>query len=145
MGIKDRHTDSVPDGGEPFLGPLPPPGPHARSRHDRGVTVVELHGTVDLSVVPEIRTHTDAATAHPGARVIVDLRPVEFLDCSTLGLLCRARRRALERSGHLTLVCVRPWHLRILKAAGLSPHFEILTTVEEAMDGGVNPSTPPGT
>lgn len=56
----------------------------------------------------------------------MDLRPGEFLDCSTLGLLCRTRRRALERGGHLTLVCVQPWHLRILKAAGLHTLFEPL-------------------
>jgi len=65
--------------------------------------------------------------------VIVDLLPVEFLDCATLGLLCRARRRALEGGGHLALVCVRPWHLRILKAAGLSELFAPLTTVQDAL------------
>ncbi|WP_370270352.1 STAS domain-containing protein [Streptomyces sp. V4I8] len=84
----------------------------------------------------EIQAHTDAATTRSGVRVIVDLRPVEFLDCSTLGLLCRTRRRALERGGQLTLVCVRPWHLRILKAAGLHTLFALLATVEDALEGG---------
>ncbi|MGW0497302.1 STAS domain-containing protein [Streptomyces sp. NPDC003007] len=63
----------------------------------------------------------------------VDLRPVEFLDCATLGLLCRARRRALDRGGHLALVCVHPWDLRILKAAGLSELFAPLATVQDAL------------
>ncbi|MEU0783247.1 STAS domain-containing protein [Streptomyces sp. NPDC006173] len=133
MGIKDRHTDATPLGGAAPLGPIPPPGPNARSRLDQGVTVVELHGTVDLNVIAEIRVHTDAASAYRDSRVVVDLRPVEFLDCAGLGVLCRTRRRVLEREGRLALVCVRPWHLRIIKAAGLGPHFEILTTVEEAL------------
>ncbi|MET7938856.1 anti-sigma factor antagonist [Streptomyces sp. NPDC005302] len=133
MGIEDRHTHAVPLGGAAPLGPLPPPGPNARSRLDQGATVVELRGTVDLNVVHEIRVHTDAASAYRGSRVVVDLRPVEFLDCAGLGVLCRTRRRVIEREGRLALVCVRPWHLRILRAAGLGPHFEILTTVEEAL------------
>ncbi|WP_078965778.1 STAS domain-containing protein [Streptomyces aureocirculatus] len=70
-----------------------------------------------------------------GARMIVDLRPVEFLDCATLGLLCRARRRALEHDCRLLLVCGRPWHLRILKAAGLSNIFERHATIQDALSG----------
>ncbi len=67
--------------------------------------------------------------------MIVDLRPVEFLDCATLGLLCRARRRALEHDCRLLLVCGRPWHLRILKAAGLSNIFERHATIQDALSG----------
>ncbi|MFD9818849.1 STAS domain-containing protein [Streptomyces violascens] len=113
---------------------MPDPCQHARSYLVRGITVVEIHGTIDLSTVGDIQVHTDAATAPHDARVIVDLRPVEFLDCSALGLLCRARRRALERNGHLMLVCVRPWHLRILKAAGLSELFQPLATIQDALN-----------
>ncbi|MEY9997427.1 anti-sigma B factor antagonist [Streptomyces sp. V4I8] len=97
---------------------------------------VETVGVNHHQTPTEIQAHTDAATTRSGVRVIVDLRPVEFLDCSTLGLLCRTRRRALERGGQLTLVCVRPWHLRILKAAGLHTLFALLATVEDALEGG---------
>ncbi|MFE9401548.1 STAS domain-containing protein [Streptomyces sp. NPDC006530] len=106
---------------------------HARTYRLHGVAVIELRGTIDLSTVPEIQVHTDAATAPQRAQVIVDLRPVQFLDCSALGLLCRARRRAVERDGRLALVCVRPWHLRILEATGLRELFRPLATVEEAL------------
>ncbi|MFK0173707.1 STAS domain-containing protein [Streptomyces sp. NPDC090306] len=69
----------------------PAPGRHARSYDVRGLTVIELRGAIDLSNVPEIRALADAVTARPGVRVVMDLRPVEFLDGSTLGLLCRTR------------------------------------------------------
>ncbi|MFI1212580.1 STAS domain-containing protein [Streptomyces sp. NPDC020802] len=136
MGLQEMNAASGQRRNHPMPEKLPAPGRHARSHLDHGVTVIELHGIVDLSNIPEIQAHTDAATARPGIRVVVDLRPMEFLDCSTLGLLCRTRRRALERGSHLTLVCVRPWHLRILKAAGLSTHFVILATVEDALEDG---------
>lgn len=112
---------------------LPPPYHHTRSYFDRGFTVIEVHGTIDLSTAPEVRTHIDAVTSSQGAQAIVDLRPVEFLDCSALSLLCRARRRVLERDGQLGLVCARPWHLRILQTAGLSSVFRPVATVEEAL------------
>ncbi|QEV21583.1 STAS domain-containing protein [Streptomyces alboniger] len=57
-----------------------------------------------------------------------------FLDCSTLSLLCRARRRALERDGQLALVCIRPWHLRILTAVDLNTLFKPCATVQEALN-----------
>ena len=136
MGIQETNTPSGQRHNHPMPANLSVPGRHARSYLLRGVTVVELHGIIDLSSIPEIQAHTDAATIRSGVRVVVDLRPVEFLDCSMLGLLCRTRRRALERGGHLTLVCVRPWHLRILKAAGLHTLFEPLATLEDALEEG---------
>ncbi|MET9365298.1 STAS domain-containing protein [Streptomyces sp. NPDC006632] len=115
---------------------MPAPYRRTRSYFVYGITVVEIHGTIDLSTVPGIRVHIDAATAPHGAQVIVDLRPVEFLDCSALTLLCRARRRVLERDGRLALVCVRPWHLRILEVAGLRELFRPLATVQDAVGRG---------
>ncbi|MFD9634918.1 STAS domain-containing protein [Streptomyces violascens] len=134
MGIQDANAASGQRPHHPTPGKLPVPCGHARSYLVRDITVVEIHGTIDLSTVPDIQVHTDAATAPHGAQVIVDLRPVEFLDCAALGLLCRARRRTLERNGHLMLVCVRPWHLRILQATGLRELFRPLATIQDALN-----------
>lgn len=103
------------------------------------VTVVELRGSLDLATASAVRTHLDAAAAPPGARVIVDLRPVDFFDCITLGLLCRARRRALESGGCLSVVCTRPWHLRILGAAGLDTALQPVATLEHAVTRATRP------
>ncbi|WP_443066844.1 anti-sigma factor antagonist [Streptomyces sp. NBC_01261] len=113
-----------------------PSGRSARSYLHRGVIVIELRGVIDLSSVPEIRAHTDVVTARHGVRVIIDLRPAEFIDCCTLGPLCRTRSRVLERDGRLALICVRSWHLRILEAVGLHTIFEPLATLEDALNHG---------
>ncbi|MFF1379524.1 STAS domain-containing protein [Streptomyces sp. NPDC058308] len=134
MDTQDAQDASGQHPDRPVPGKLPPPSRHACSFLRRGVTVVEIRGTVDVSTLAEVRTHTDAASEAQGAHLIVDLRPVTFLDCATLGLLCRTRRRAGQRDGRLALVCVRPWHLRILHAAGLGKHFELFDTVQEALD-----------
>ncbi|MGW7090383.1 STAS domain-containing protein [Streptomyces sp. NPDC054871] len=135
MGINDarsssnlRGNDRPPD--------LPDPCRCARSYRQSGVTVVEFCGAIDVSSAPGVQFHIDAATAPRYAQVVVDLRPVEFFDCSALSLLCRARRRAFEHDGHLALVCTRLWHLRILKAAGLNARFEPFSTMQDALDSG---------
>lgn len=95
--------------------------------------MIEIHGDVDVSTAAEIQAHTDAASAPRGARLIVDLRPVTFLDCATLNLLCRARHRVLRRDGRMALVCAHPWHLRILDTVGLTKLFEPFATVQDAL------------
>jgi len=47
---------------------------------------------------------------------------VVFFDCAALTLLHRARRRVSECGGALGLVCVRPWHRKILAAGQRSGH-----------------------
>ncbi|WP_328536976.1 anti-sigma factor antagonist [Streptomyces sp. NBC_00344] len=114
-----------------LTGLLPAPGPSARSYLVGRFTVVELLGEIDLVSAEAAQVHTDAATSSPGARVIIDLRPATFIDCSALRLLCRTRRRALDRGGSVDLVCTRPWHLCILRTAGLDGYFPGRATVSD--------------
>ncbi|MDJ0343413.1 anti-sigma factor antagonist [Streptomyces sp. H10-C2] len=97
-----------------------------------GFTVVELRGEIDLATLPEAGAQLSAGAEHAGARVIVDLRPARFFDCATLTLLVRTRRLLLEGDGWMGLVCVHPWHLRVLRLAGLTTTLRPVATVEEA-------------
>jgi hypothetical protein len=65
--------------------------------------------------------------------VVIDLRPACFVDCVGLGLLCRARRRALEQGGYLALVCVHRWQLRILRVTGLHHTLQPVATLGDAL------------
>ncbi|NEC85094.1 STAS domain-containing protein [Streptomyces sp. SID12501] len=98
-----------------------------------GRTVVQLHGEIDIAVVLRVTAEMDAAINRPNTDVVVDLGPVEFLDCSGLGLLCRARRRAEERGGRLTLVCPHPRIRRMLRIVELDRVFAVTSTVDEAL------------
>ncbi|MFC8128273.1 STAS domain-containing protein [Streptomyces sp. NPDC057302] len=133
MTITDRRT--TPNLGQPL--PLaeaaPPACSFVRTYSLDTVTVVELRGTLDLATASHVRAHLDAAAAPQGARVVVDMRPVEFFDCTTLGLLCRTRRRARASDGLLVVVCARPWHLRIHTAAGLHRLLRPVATLEAAL------------
>ncbi|MFJ9561010.1 anti-sigma factor antagonist [Streptomyces fuscichromogenes] len=106
---------------------------HLRIHQDRGHTVLELRGEIDIATATEIVPHLDRVTAQEGARVVIDLLRVEFFDCSGLRLLYRARSRVLERGGELRLVCAHPLTLRVLKVTGLSRLLPPSTTLDAAL------------
>ena len=119
----------------------PPLTRHLRVRRDRGHTVLEFHGEIDIAAATEIAPHLDLATADPDARVVVDLTHVTFFDLSGLRLLYRARHRLAD--GRLQLVCVHPLTLRMLRITGLTrllppwPSLDAALTSPESKPGPV--------
>ncbi|MGY6026672.1 STAS domain-containing protein [Streptomyces spinosirectus] len=97
----------------------PAANPYARTRVVGGFVVVEVVGEIDLATAEFILEHLDAATGRPCPDVLVDLRGVEFIDCSGLRVLCRGETRAREHGGRLRLVSDGPHVLRLLRGAGL--------------------------
>jgi anti-anti-sigma factor len=108
--------------------------PHLHVRQDRGYTVLEFRGEIDIVAAAEIGPRLDDATAGPGPRIVIDLTRIEFFDCSGLRLLYRARGRVLGRGGQLHLVCAHPLTLRILRATGLSRLLPPATTLDAALE-----------
>ena len=111
----------------------PPPTRYLRVHQDRGHTVLEFHGEIDIAAAVEIIPHLDAATGSPGARIVVDLTNVEFFDCSGLRLIYRARHRVLAHDGDLQLVCTHPLTLRVLKVTGLTRLLPPLASLDAAL------------
>ncbi|MFF4037746.1 MULTISPECIES: anti-sigma factor antagonist [unclassified Streptomyces] len=107
---------------------------HLRIREDRGHTVVEFRGEIDIAAATEIASTLDRITDRPGVRIVIDLRSVEFFDCSGLRLLYRARSRVLERGGRLHLVCTHPLTLRVFRVTGLSRLLPPQATLEAALE-----------
>lgn len=119
-----------------------PPTRHLSVREDRGHTVLEFHGEIDIAAAVEIIPHLDAATGRPEARVVIDLTDVEFFDCSGLRLLYRARHRLLAHDGSLHLVCTHPLTLRVLKVTGLARVLPPAASLDAALG---QPETASGT
>ncbi|WP_244328707.1 anti-sigma factor antagonist [Streptomyces marokkonensis] len=115
---------------------------HLRVRQDRGHTVLEFRGEIDIAAAAEIVPHLDMATAEPDARVVIDLTRVEFFDCSGLRLLYRARHRTTDGPGSLRLVCTHALTLRMLRVTGLSRLLPPWPTLDAALE---QPESAPGT
>ncbi|WP_460071880.1 anti-sigma factor antagonist [Streptomyces sp. YKOK-I1] len=107
--------------------------PHLCVRQERGYTVLEFRGEIDIVAATEIGPRLDEATAGPAPRVVIDLSPIDFFDCSGLRLLYRARSRVLDQDGELHLVCTHPLALRVLKATGLHRLLPPATTLDSAL------------
>ncbi|AXE90641.1 MULTISPECIES: anti-sigma factor antagonist [unclassified Streptomyces] len=104
-----------------------------RVRHERGHTVLEFRGEIDLAAATEIAPHLDRETNRPAARIVIDLSRIEFFDCSGLRLLYRARSRVLDRGGYVLLVCSHPLTLRVLRITGLSRLLPPQPTLDAAL------------
>ncbi|MDX2936573.1 anti-sigma factor antagonist [Streptomyces ipomoeae] len=122
--------------------PTPPTTGYLRVHRYRGRTVLELHGEIDIAAAVEIIPLLDAVTGRPEARIVIDLRHVEFFDCSGLRLLYRARQRVLDRGGELHLVCTHPLTLRVLKVTGLARLLPPASSLDAALQ---QPETASGT
>ncbi|MFI1105160.1 STAS domain-containing protein [Streptomyces melanogenes] len=90
-----------------------------------GATVVTLQGEIDILTAPRLTAHLDALTADPHPDLLLDLRPVTFIDCAGLSVLCRARNRARGRHGRLRLVTDSALFLRVLHCTGLTGFFDL--------------------
>ncbi|MEU5839791.1 STAS domain-containing protein [Streptomyces diacarni] len=113
-----------------------PPGGTVRSRAGADRTVVELSGEIDLAVVLATTPQLYALTAAPARRLVADLRPVTFIDCSGLALLVDIRSRVLAGGGTFTLVCADTRVLRLLRITGLADVLAPLPTLpDETADG----------
>ncbi|WP_031106994.1 STAS domain-containing protein [Streptomyces sp. NRRL S-146] len=88
--------------------------------------VVTLRGELDLLAAPALRARLDMLTAGPRPDLVLDLRPVSFIDCTGLGVLCRVRNRVSARQGRLRLVTDSTSLRRVLRHTGMAGVFELL-------------------
>jgi anti-sigma B factor antagonist len=131
----------VHDQGEPpeharrFGDAIPSPTPYARTYRVRDITVVELSRELDLGSAEYVDQHLESAASRPAPfTVVLDLGPLEFVDCFGLSLLVRARRRIVARGGAFRLVCAHPPTRKLLALTGLDDVFRPFRTLEEALD-----------
>ncbi|WP_089103449.1 STAS domain-containing protein [Streptomyces hyaluromycini] len=115
---------------------LPAANSCARTRRSGAFVVVEVYGEVDIATEELLAEHLLAVTAAPEPDVLVDLRRLDFLDCSGLRVLCRAEARARERGGRLRLVCEGPRIPRLLRASGLLGRFPPLPGIPRDGNAG---------
>ncbi|MFD6327706.1 STAS domain-containing protein [Streptomyces sp. NPDC058442] len=100
-------------------------------------TVVTPRGDLDLRTAPVLSRRLDRLTDRAFPDLVLDLRAVPFIDCSGLGVLCRARNRVLARGGRLRLVTDRPSFLRVLHHTRLTGVFELHSRLPAELDEAV--------
>lgn len=87
--------------------------------------VVDVHGDLDRTVLPQVVEQLDAALAADAEEVVVDLEECPFVDATGLAALVEAHRRAARRGATLTLAKCTPRVLRLLSLTGLRRVFSL--------------------
>jgi anti-anti-sigma factor len=95
--------------------------------------VLTVGGELDIATAPELRTLLDAAIDAGLSRVVIDLRPVSFLDSVAIATLLQARRR-LGEDGRLAVVVAADSYVRLIfEVAGMPQCIDIFETREQAV------------
>lgn len=105
------------------------------TREVAGHTVVEVRGEVDVYTAPVLRERLLEIVNGGASRVVVDLRPVDFMDSTGLGVLVGALKRLRLAEGDLSLVCDSEKLLKIFRITGLDRVFALHGSVEAATAG----------
>jgi anti-sigma B factor antagonist len=91
--------------------------------------VLRLEGEFDLAAVPAFQAATEGLT---GSSVVLDLRPLSFIDSSGLAALVRLHLRLEGAGGHLE--CVVPPEGAVRRAFELAMLDDTLTICGELPD-----------
>jgi anti-sigma B factor antagonist len=110
------------------------------TREVAGHTVLEIRGEVDVYTASMVRERLLDVIDNGGGSVVADLRRVEFLDSTGLGVLVGALKRLRMAGRDLTLVCDSEKLLKIFRITALDRVFALHETVEAAT--GAPPAQP---
>jgi anti-sigma B factor antagonist len=111
-------------------------------REVAGRTVVDVRGEVDVYTSALLRERLVEVIDRGPGTVVVNLRRVDFLDSTGLGVLVGALKRLRMAGGDLSLVCANEKLLKIFRITALDRVFALYDTVEAAT--GAPPARPAG-
>ncbi|MGI8648576.1 MAG: anti-sigma B factor antagonist [Acidimicrobiales bacterium] len=101
-------------------------------------TVVSVAGEIDVYTAPQLRVKlvdlVDAGNCH----LVVDMRDVDFLDSTGLGVLVGTLKRVKAANGRLALVCTQERIVKIFRITGLERVFTIASSVEDAIGSALD-------
>ena len=109
----------------------------ATSVHGAGgdeITVLTCSGDLDIETSEDFKAEILPILSVSGARVIVDLTGVPFIDSTGLGALITAHKRAQESESRCDLVVATPKVERLLAITGLDVIIPIYATLESAIE-----------
>lgn len=96
--------------------------------------VLTLQGEVDIYTAPKLKGAVVQSLEAGRNHLIIDLRAVDFIDSTGLGVLIGGVKRIKEGRGEMALVCSKGSILRLLGITGLDKVFPIYGDIAEALE-----------
>lgn len=102
------------------------------SEHD-GWAVLAVSGEIDVYTAPALRSELQTFSETDGAKLVLDLRKVDFMDSTGLGVLIGTHKRLQTANGSLAVVCAQPTILKVFEITGLDAIIPVRPTLDEAV------------
>ena len=106
------------------------------TRHDGTAAVIMVGGELDLASSAALEEELARVAGSGVARVIVDLRELEFMDSTGLSTLVKAHQRAEEAGQEFGLVRGPQQVQRLLSLTGVEDRLTLADSPEELLSGG---------
>lgn len=100
---------------------------------DEKMAVVELQGEMDVYTTPRAKDLVTQLLSQGFCHLIFDMRHMEYIDSTGLGLLIGTLRRLREEGGSLRLVAPHSRVRRLLEVARLTYSFTIEHSQQDAI------------
>lgn len=97
------------------------------------VTVVHLHGPIDVSRSMELRELLGAKIDSASARVLLDLSDVSLIDSSGIGILVTAHRRADGQGARFALAGAAGTVARVFEMTRTNKLLSLYPSVDEGV------------
>lgn len=98
------------------------------------IQVIELEGELDFHSSPELRSRLGELTNKQAAKILIDLKKVDYMDSSGIATFVEAFQKTKRYSGRLILAELTPTVRGVFEIAKLESIFEIAGSVKEALD-----------
>lgn len=94
--------------------------------------LVRLQGEIDLRSSPKLRDKMVQLSDERGARIILDLTGVRYVDSSGVGTMVELKRRVDRSGGSVVLVGLQPRVKSVFEITHLDQFFRIVDDLEQA-------------
>ena len=104
-------------------------------KKEKDYTHIIVHGEIDLYNANELKEKVNMSTDRAASsNVIIDLKDVEYIDSTGLGILIGIKRRVNEKGGRLILVLYSDRINKLFEITGLNKIFTISRSFESAVE-----------
>jgi anti-sigma B factor antagonist len=102
-------------------------------RKAAGASVIDLNGELDAYTSPRFREVMLDLIDDGGAKLVISMANVEYIDSSGLGALVGGLKRASERQGKIVIVCTSPQVRKVFEITGLEKVFPLYDSEDTAI------------
>jgi anti-sigma B factor antagonist len=100
---------------------------------DVNTRVLALRGDIDVSTAPVLDDAFQAELNDGGARVVLDLGGVGFIDSTAMATMAEWRDRLIDAGGAFALVTGDPQQRRLFRLTALTDRLRVSATRDEAV------------